>query len=75
MTAVIVSPAEVFRRFAEAYSTIEPLVAISYDAKTAIPLIVEDICCGREVAAFRNGPAHSARRLSGWRVSFALSTF
>ncbi len=78
MTSVIVSPAEIFKRFAEAYSTIEPLVAISYDAKTAIPLIVEDICHGREVAAFRNGPnplSKKTERLEGQLCSKHFLSF
>lgn len=47
----------IFRRFAEAYATLEPLVPVSFNAKTAIPLIIDDICEGREVQAFKSGPS------------------
>lgn len=68
MANMIVSPAEIVKLFADAYATLEPLVPISYDAKTALPMIVEDICCGRKVEPFRHGPnpfSRKAKRLQG----------
>lgn len=76
MTAKFIdSPSEVFRHFAEAYATLEPLVPVSYDAKTALPLIIDDICQGREIETFRSGPNPFKKKLPTLDGTFCSKHF
>lgn len=78
MTTLIVSPTEIFKRFAEAYATLEPLVPISCDAKTAVPMIVEDICHGRPIEPFLRAPnplSKKPERLEGQLCSKHFLSF
>lgn len=58
MNSVIVSPAEIFKRFAEAYSTIDPLVAITSERN------LEDMKCGE---------LRWSEREQGWEVLVSTS--
>lgn len=72
---LIDSSSEIFRRFSEAYATLEPLVPVSYNAKTAIPLIIDDICEGREIAAFASSPNPFKKTLPTLEGTFCSAHF
>jgi hypothetical protein len=74
-THLIDSPSEIFRRFAEAYATLDPLVPVSYDAKTAIPIIIDDICQGHETATFASGPNPFKKKLPPLEGTFCSKHF
>ena len=52
-TKTISNPATIFRLFANAYRTLDPSIGISAESSTRVDGIIDDICKGREIAAFK----------------------